>query len=214
MREDPFATLAEAYEAWYETPLGAFVIAEEEKALRTLLPPGESLLEVGAGTGYWLGRLPYARKVGLEPSSAMLQVGRERVPEAEWVEGQGEALPFPEGSFDVVLLFTVLEFVEDVEKTLSEARRVLKPGGSLLVGILEALSPWGALYRRLGERGVPPWAQARLLTREDLKDLLGPPEAEGEAVFLAPEAEPPFPEADQAGRRAGNRGALYLGRWR
>lgn len=214
MREDPFAPLAEAYETWYETPLGAFVIAEEERALKALLPPGESLLEVGAGTGYWLRRLPYPRKVGLEPSSAMLRVGRERVPEAVWVEGQGEALPFPEGSFDVVLLFTALEFVEDVGKTLSEARRVLKPGGSLLVGILEALSPWAALYRRLGEEGVPPWPHARFLTREDLKDLLGPPEAEGEAVFLAPEAKPPFAEADGAGRRAGNRGALYLGRWR
>jgi ubiquinone/menaquinone biosynthesis C-methylase UbiE len=214
MREDPFAPLAETYEAWYETPLGAFVIAEEEKALRALLPPGESLLEVGAGTGLWLKRLPYARKVGLEPSSAMLQVGRRRVPEATWVEGRAEALPFPGQSFDVVLLFTVLEFVEDVEKALVEARRVLKPGGSLLVGILEALSPWAALYRRLGEKRVLPWAQARFLTREDLKDLLGPPEAEGEAVFLAPEAKPPFPEADQAGLRAGNRGALYLGRWR
>ncbi|KPD32093.1 methyltransferase [Thermus scotoductus] len=214
MREDPFAPLAETYEAWYETPLGAFVIAEEEKALRALLPPGESLLEVGAGTGYWLKRLPYARKVGLEPSLAMLQVGRRRVPEATWVEGRAEALPFPGQSFDVVLLFTVLEFVEDVEKALVEARRVLKPGGSLLLGILEALSPWAALYRRLGEKGVLPWAQARFLTREDLQDLLGPPEAEGEAVFLAPEAKPPFPEADQAGLRAGNRGALYLGRWR
>jgi len=214
MGKDPFAPLAEAYEAWYETPLGAFVIAEEEKALRALLPPGESLLEVGAGTGYWLKRLPYAQKVGLEPSLAMLQVGRRRVPEATWVEGRAEALPFPGQSFDVVLLFTVLEFVEDVEKALVEARRVLKPGGILLLGILEALSPWAALYRRLGEKGVLPWAQARFLTREDLQDLLGPPEAEGEAVFLAPEAKPPFPEADQAGLRAGNRGALYLGRWR
>ncbi|TBH20219.1 class I SAM-dependent methyltransferase [Thermus thermamylovorans] len=212
--EDLFAGMAEGYEAWYETPLGAFAIAEEERALKALLPPGESLLEVGAGTGYWLRRLPYPRKVALEPSPDMLRVGRARTPEAAWVAGRGEALPFPEGSFDVVLVFTVLEFVEDVGKTLSEARRVLRRGGSLLVGILEALSPWGALYRRLGEEGVKPWSGARLLTREDLRRLLGPPEAEGEAVFLAPEARPPFGEADAAGRRAGNRPALYLGRWR
>ena len=91
-------------------------------------------------------------------------------------------------------------------------------GGALaagfLLGVLEALSPWAALYRRLGEKGVLPWAQARFLAREDLKALLGPPEAEGEAVFLAPEAHPPYEEADLAGRRAGNRPALYLGRWR
>jgi len=211
---DPFAPLAEAYEAWYETPLGAYVIAEEERALLSLLPPGESLLEVGAGTGYWLRRLPYPKRVGLEPSEAMRRLGEARAPEAAWVAGRGEALPFPQGAFDVVLLFTVLEFVEDVEKTLAEARRVLKPGGALLVGVLEALSPWAALYRRLSEKGVLPWTQARFLSREDLLALLGPPEAEAGAVHLAPEAAPPFPEAEAAGRRAGNRPALYLGRWR
>ena len=177
--------------------MGAYVIAEEERALKGLLPPGESLLEVGAGTGYWLRRLPYPQKVGVEPSEAMLAVGRRRAPEATWVRAWGEALPFPGESFDVVLLFTTLEFVEDVERVL-----------------LEALSPWAALYRRLGEKGALPWAQARFLAREDLKALLGPPEAEGEAVFLAPEAHPPYEEADLAGRRAGNRPALYLGRWR
>ncbi len=82
-----------------------------------------------------------------------------------------------------------------------------------MVGILEALSPWAALYRRLGEKGVAPWHGARFLTREDLQALLDPPVAEKEAVFLAPGAHPPFPEADRAGRRAGNRPALYLGRW-
>jgi ubiquinone/menaquinone biosynthesis C-methylase UbiE len=211
---DPFAPIAEAYEAWYETPLGAFVIAEEERALLRLLPPGESLLEVGAGTGYWLRRLPYPRKVGLEPSEAMRRLGQARAPEAVWVAGRGEDLPFAEGSFDLVLLFTTLEFVEDVEKTLSEARRVLRPGGALVLAILEALSPWAALYRRLGEKGVLPWTRARFLSREDLLALLGPPEAEAGAVHLAPEAPPPFLEAEAAGRRAGNRSALYLGRWR
>lgn len=121
---DPFASLAEAYEAWYGTPLGAYVIAEEERALKGLLPPGESLLEVGAGTGYWLRRLPYPQKVGVEPSEAMLAVGRRRAPEATWVRAWGEALPFPGESFDVVLLFTTLEFVEDVERVL------LGPGAS------------------------------------------------------------------------------------
>ena len=144
----------------------------------------------------------------------MLAVGRRRAPEATWVRAWGEALPFPGESFDVVLIFTTLEFVEDVERVLLEARRVLRPGWALVVGVLEALSPWAALYRRLGEKGVLPWAQARFLAREDLKALLGPPEAEGEAVFLAPEAHPPYEEADLAGRRAGNRPALYLGRWR
>ncbi|MGQ9510970.1 MAG: class I SAM-dependent methyltransferase [Thermaceae bacterium] len=211
---DPFASLAETYEDWYQTPLGAYAIAQEEKALKALLPPGERLLEVGAGTGYWLRRLSYPVQVALEPSEAMRKVGSKKTPGAVWVAGRGEALPFEKGSFDLVLLFTTLEFVVDVEKTLAEAKRVLKPGGALLVGILEALSPWAALYQKLKAQGVKPWVRARFLSREELQALLGPPEAEEEAVFLAPEAKPPYPEAEEAGRRAGNRPALYLGRWR
>ncbi len=212
--KDPFAPVAEVYEAWYGTPLGAYAVAEEEKALRGLLVPGESLLEVGAGTGYWLRRLDYPRRVALEPSPAMRRVGERLTPGVEWVAGVGEALPFPERVFDVVLVFTVLEFAQDPPRVLREAERVLRPGGALIVGILEALSPWAALYRRLGEEGRPPWPGARFWTREDLFAWLGPPEAEVGAVYLAPEAFPPFEEADRAGRRAGNRPALYLGRWR
>lgn len=153
---DPFASLAEAYEAWYGTPLGAYVIAEEERALKGLLPPGESLLEVGAGTGYWLRRLPYPQKVGVEPSEAMLAVGRRRAPEATWVRAWGEALPFPGESFDVVLLFTTLEFVEDVERVLLEARRVLRPGGALVVGVLGPSPPGPPSTGGLGKRASSP----------------------------------------------------------
>lgn len=211
---DPFANLADSYENWYETPLGAFVIGEEEKALRDLLPMGEKFLEVGAGTGWWLRKFEYPRIVAVEPSPRMLEIGKKNVPWARWICARGEELPLENESFDVVLLFTVLEFVQDVRKVLNESMRVLKKNGALIVGILNALSPWAALYRRLGDKGVEPWSCAHFYTKEDLIELLGTCEMEREVVFLSPNATFPFEEADLAGKKAGNPGAIYVGRWR
>ncbi|MEN3007698.1 class I SAM-dependent methyltransferase [Pseudothermotoga sp.] len=211
---DPFANLAESYDSWYETPLGSFIIKEEEKILRDLLPAGEKFLEVGAGTGWWLRRFRYSEVVAIEPSIRMLEIGKKNAPWARWICAMGEELPLENESFDVVLLFTVLEFVQDVRKTLNESMRVLKKNGILIVGILNALSSWVALYRRLGDKGIEPWNRARFYTKEDLIELLGMCEAEREAIFLSPNAIPPFEEADVAGRRAGNHGAIYVGSWR
>lgn len=211
---DPFASLADSYENWYKTPLGSFVIREEEKALRGLLPMGEKFLEVGAGTGWWLRKFRYPEVVAVEPSSRMLEIGKKRTPWVRWICARGEELPLEDESFDVVLLFTVLEFVQDVRKVLNESMRVLKKNGVLIVGILNALSSWVALYRRLGDKGIEPWSRAHFYTKEDLVELLGTCEMEREVVFLSPNATPPFEEADLAGKRAGNCGVIYAGRWR
>jgi ubiquinone/menaquinone biosynthesis C-methylase UbiE len=94
------------------------------------------VLEIGAGTGMNLPLYRAAeRVVALEPDPAMRararQTAREvRIP-VEVVEGDAMALPFPDASFDTVVCSLVLCTVPDTERALSEARRVLRPGGSL-----------------------------------------------------------------------------------
>ncbi|MHB8459846.1 MAG: class I SAM-dependent methyltransferase [Candidatus Limnocylindrales bacterium] len=214
-----FDEIADEYEAWYSTPLGAFVIAEEQEALLEAISGATGrLLEVGAGTGWWSRILARRglRVTALEPSSAMRRVGAGRgVEKIEWVAGTAERLPVPNEAFDVVLLMTVLEFLPGPEHALTEAWRVVRPGGRLVVGHLDALSPWAALYRRLGDRGVSPWTRARFVESDDVATWLGrPPDGRRSCVFLAPGASPPFEEADRAGRHAGNAGALAVLRWR
>lgn len=217
--DNPFDEIADAYEAWYATPLGSFVVAEEQEALlEAVAGASGSLLEVGAGTGWW--SLILARRgfivTALEPSSAMRRVGKAQGDEPiAWVAGTAEDLPAPDGAFDVVLLMTVLEFLPGPERALAEAWRVVRPGGRLVVGHLDALSPWAALYRRLGDRGVSPWTRARFVESDDVASGLGrPPDARRSCVFLAPGANPPFAAADRAGRLAGNTGALAILHWR
>lgn len=216
---DLFDQIAGEYEAWYATRLGAFVIAEEERALvDAVTGTAGRLLEVGAGTGWWSRIL--ARRgftvTAVEPSAAMRRIGAARGHEPiEWVAGSAEDLPVPDESFDVVVLMTVLEFVSEPVRAMAEAWRAQRAGGTLVVGHLDALSPWAARYRRLADRGVEPWSGARFVESEDVAAWLGrPPDGRSSCVFLAPGASPPFEAADRAGRLAGNAGALAVLRWR
>ncbi len=97
---------------------------------------GGEVLEIGAGTGKNFPLYRAAeRVVALEPDPAMRARAQDAVLEArvpvEVVEGDGTALPFPDASFDTVVFSLVLCTVPDMEQALTEARRVLRPAGTL-----------------------------------------------------------------------------------
>lgn len=108
------------------------------RALRALEPLGGTmLLDLGSGVG-WGARLARTRgggkvAVGLDFSRRALVLARGATPEAAWVQGDGTSLPFPAGAFDRVFSFGSLEHFPDVPRGLSEAFRVLKPGGRAVV---------------------------------------------------------------------------------
>lgn len=96
------------------------------------------VLDVGIGTGANLALLGHATSlVGVDPSSAMLGVARQKAGslgrEVALHQASAEALPFDDASFDTVVFTYVLCNVPDVASALQEARRVLRPGGSLLL---------------------------------------------------------------------------------
>lgn len=120
-----------------------FMRATEEQALggwrRELLAGlGGAVLELGAGTGANLAHYPPAveRLVLSEPDRHMRRYLRERVraaaPRARVVTARCEALPFGPDTFDAVVSTLVLCSVVDLERALSEAWRVLRPGGALV----------------------------------------------------------------------------------
>jgi 2-polyprenyl-6-hydroxyphenyl methylase / 3-demethylubiquinone-9 3-methyltransferase len=98
-------------------------------------PQGKCALEVGCGGGMLseeIARLGFTT-VGVDPSEPSLQVARRHAAavgiEISYLAGAGEALPFPDQSFDVVFCCDVLEHVRDVPQVIAEISRVLKPGG-------------------------------------------------------------------------------------
>jgi len=165
-----FDPLAEDYESWFATPLGAFVAQRERELILHLLEAnsGKTIVEVGSGTGYFLREVAFfgARCVGVEPSAEMLAVSMSRSGRAiDYVRGCGEALPIKDATVDAVLFMTTLEFVQDVDATIREAARVVRPDGKLVIGVLNAEGPWAQARRREG--GL--WRDARFFSGAELK---------------------------------------------
>jgi len=97
--------------------------------------PGERILDLAAGTG--TSSIPFqqvgASVVACDFSLGMLNVGRSRNPELDFVAADAMRLPFRDGAFDAVTISFGLRNVADTTAALREMRRVTKPGGRLLV---------------------------------------------------------------------------------
>ncbi|MEM9781453.1 MAG: bifunctional 2-polyprenyl-6-hydroxyphenol methylase/3-demethylubiquinol 3-O-methyltransferase UbiG [Pseudomonadota bacterium] len=98
---------------------------------------GRDVLDLGCGGGFLSEALAArgARVTGIDPAAKAIDSARAHAV-AEGLDirydvGVGEALPYPDDSFDHVVCVDVLEHVESVPKTLSEIARVLRPGGCL-----------------------------------------------------------------------------------
>ena len=128
---------------------------------RAGIGPGMAVLDVGTGTGL-LAREALAlvgrtgRVTGVDPSSGMIAAFRTRTA-IGLVRGVGERLPFADGRFDVVTMGYALRHVADLDEAFTEYRRVLKPGGRVL--LLEITAPQSRAGRSLARayfRGVVP----------------------------------------------------------
>jgi len=159
-----FDQIADTYDRWYDTSEGRIIFHAELECLRSLYEkcPGR-WLEVGTGTGRFSSMLGVAE--GIDPSPRMLEIASGRG--IRTYEGYAENLPFPVSSFDGVLMALALCFVSDSRKALEESRRVLRPCGCLLIGIIPADSPWGREYMEKATRGHPVYTQAHFLTADE-----------------------------------------------
>ena len=159
---------AETYERYMVPAL--FAPAAEHLLAVARLQPGERVLDVGTGTGI-VARLaapnvaPTGTVTGLDASSDMLSVARAKALaeglSIEWHEGRAEALPYPDQRFDLVLSQFALMFFADRQTALAEMRRVLVPGGRIVLSVFAGIDrhPFyvaldEAIARRLGTSAV------------------------------------------------------------
>ncbi len=149
----------ERYDAWFATPIGHLVREVEGRLILEMLRPSgdDRILDAGCGTGVFT--IDYlaagAEVVGLDISQPMLDAATRKAAGYPFraVSGDMAQLPFADGSFDKAVSVTALEFIEDGTGAVAELFRVTKPGGLIVVGTLNSLSPWAARRRAKTERG-------------------------------------------------------------
>jgi SAM-dependent methyltransferase len=116
----------------------------------------ERVLDVACGTGNAAIRAAEAggEVVGVDLTPELFEAGREQAAEAgvelEWVEGDAEDLPFPDGSFDVVLSTFGVMFAPRHEVAAGELARVLRPGGRMGLTNWTADGVVGQMFRTMG----------------------------------------------------------------
>jgi demethylmenaquinone methyltransferase / 2-methoxy-6-polyprenyl-1,4-benzoquinol methylase len=153
---------------------------------RAAVRPGDEVLDAACGTGDFAvadKRAGASRVVGLDFSERMLERARRKAPELEWVQGDLLALPFADATFDAATVGFGVRNVADLDQSLRELRRVLRPSGR--VAILEITQPRGVLrpfYSLWFDRVVP---------------LLGKALPGGSAYTYLPASVKRFPGAEQ-----------------
>ncbi|MFW6458487.1 MAG: class I SAM-dependent methyltransferase [Halodesulfurarchaeum sp.] len=162
---DAFQRFTDEYEAWFDRHDETY--QAELAALEALRPDGDRSLSVGVGTGRFAA--PLGIEYGVDPSAEMLEHALARG--IEGVLGVGESLPFCTDCFDTLLIVTTVCFFEDLDRALSEAYRVLEPGGSILVGFIDRASPVGQQYEA-SKAENPFYREATFYTTEEIEGAI------------------------------------------
>lgn len=146
--------------------------------------PGNSVLDVGAGTGLLAERLSDRgmRVVALDPFPRMLEQLRRRRPQIETVVATGDHLPFSDDTFDLTLSVAVMHHIAEphlVRRTIAEMVRVTRSRGRILIWDHNPLNPyWPLLMKRVPQDN----GNERLIPLHELATDL---EASGAAILRA-----------------------------
>jgi SAM-dependent methyltransferase len=155
-----------------------------EEAGRRLVPESR-VLEVGSGGGYGAQLLAGRgfRMTAVDPSMQAVRYSAQRYPEVRFGAASGTLLPFADASFDAVLSMQVIEHIDETRRYLLELRRVVRPGGRIILTTPNRLLRLFPLQRPWNPYHVREYSRRSLSS--ELSGLFADAQIEG--VFAAPD---------------------------
>jgi len=145
---EPFEKYSSKYEDWFDR--NRFVYQSELFALKAKLPEGKKGIEIGVGSGQFAA--PLNVRIGVDPSEKMREIAIAR--DILTIGGTAEKLPLRDAEFDFALMVTTICFVDDISAAFSEAYRILKPAGHMIIGFVARDSLIGREYLKHKDENV------------------------------------------------------------
>lgn len=133
------------YDKWFDEHPNLY--QSELLALKQVVPERKKGIEIGVGTGRFAA--PLNIKFGVEPSDAMAKIARHRG--VKTIKAEAEHLPIKNESFEFVTMITTVCFLHDIPAAFSEVFRILKTGGSFIIGLIDRESDLGRKYQQQKE---------------------------------------------------------------
>lgn len=179
------------YDTYYQTETGRTVDRIEKEIVSVHLKnlQKKNWLELGCGTGHWTKFFSEngMHITAVDNSEAMLEIARSKnLENVRFLNADATRLPFPDAWFSGIISITMLEFEDDLEKVLNETNRVLKPGGTIVFGCLNALSEPGN-----NKYNDPIFQYAHFFTQDEIIEMLtrfGKPRISA-GVYFSPDFE-------------------------
>jgi ubiquinone/menaquinone biosynthesis C-methylase UbiE len=143
----------------------------ERRVIGRRIGPPCRVLVVGGGTGADFGGFAQrgCETHAVEPNPAAVEIARLKarrlgIDGGRFIEGVAERLPYPDGHFDFIWSWTVIEHVQDVGASLREMVRVLRPGGEMFIGTVDYRGCYEPHYKLYLPCFLPAWV-VRLVLR-------------------------------------------------
>jgi ubiquinone/menaquinone biosynthesis C-methylase UbiE len=165
-------SVANEYDNYYQRDGGKIIDRIEKEIFAVHLNHTQKghLLELGCGTGHWTKFFSEQgfHVTAIDNSAAMLRIAKKKnIPDILFRKADASWLPFPDESFSTIVSITMLEFVDDVHQVIHEIYRILKPGGTLVLGCLNALSELGK-----NSHNDPVFSHGHFFTPHEIEQLL------------------------------------------